>query len=210
VKNRLPIPKILGGKWIVDLRPEFPGQWRCPLGPASMTEAEAIHAAYSKLAELRAGRAAEPHAQLELRPRGAAPRTFSDLLDRRLAARAFKTRGGENGARNIARALRADLGAYELEDFEGEKGDARLVAYRDSLSDLAARTVRWRFAEIRSCVELAARRGWMRVPPEFPEMPAIPRSGFEYIDEPTFRAVRAAVYQRTDRSVAAHSAGDSR
>ena len=91
---RKPNPVRSEGKWLVDLRAWDLGR-RIPLGPDTLSEADAIHACYAKLAELRAARAAEPGAQLELAPRGARPELFTQLLDRWGARQRHRTAAGK-------------------------------------------------------------------------------------------------------------------
>jgi len=196
MSTRYPSPVCVDGKWLVDLRTFGFGR-RIPLVAADREEA--IHACYTKLDELRRGRAAEPSAQLELTPRGAAPQLFTHLLDRYGDRKRYKTRAGASGARRVIEAVRAALGAYRLAELDGPEGDDRLLAYLRSIEGLAPVTVRWRFAVISSALRFGAERGWFQraaaIPREY--LPQKRAAQFVYIDEPTFRALRDATFQRT-------------
>lgn len=201
-----PAPVRESGQWLVDLRAWNFGR-RIPLGPESLSEVDAIHLAYAKLDELRRVRLAEPGAQQELRARDGAPELFAEAIDRWAARRKYRTAAGEIGAKNVQAALRRELGAYRLAEFEGTEGEDRLLAYLNNLSHLGAVTVRWRFAVISSVITFATKRGWLRNPPPMPvdELPALPAPNFDFTDEPTFRRVRAAVFSTVKHSVRAEA-----
>lgn len=198
MSTRYPTPVQTEGKWLVDLRAWGLGR-RIPLGPDTLSEVEAVNLAWVKLNELRAARAAEPGAQLELSPRGARPELFTQLLDQWASRQRRGTKAGKHGRAKVVKQVRAGLGAYELSELDGPEGDDRLRDYLTSIEGLAPVTIRWRFSVIFSALRFAAERGWMRRPAVIPreDLPAKRPPKFEYIDEPTFRAVRDATFVRS-------------
>lgn len=185
-------PRIVGGHYEVDFRKHgFPTKWHIRIGPASLSPIEAIHAAYSKLDELRRARTAEPTGQLEL-PAGA-PDSFAGAMDEWQRRKEYATTDGRDYGEKTARAVRKDLGAYELSDFDGVVGEDRLLAYKRALAALAGRTVRNRFSIVGQVLEFAHRRHWIGAIPIMPAMPPPAPPRHEWIDEPTFRAVRAGI-----------------
>lgn len=192
MSEKYPTPEIVGGKWIADLR-RWGFGWHYVLGTAlELNEIGAVHAAYSKLDELRRARLAEPGAQLDL-PAGA-PTSFAGALDEWEARKQYDTDGGRVYGQKYAQLVRRELGAYELAVFSGLVGEDRLLAYLKSISGLGARTIRNRFSVVSQVLRFAHRRHWIAAVPLMPKMPARPQARHEWIDEPTFRAVRAAIH----------------
>jgi integrase len=150
------------------------------------------------LAELRAARLAEPHGtQLELAT--GAPRTFAAAVDEWERRKEYRTPDGAEYGRKTARIVRTELGAYALVEFVGVEGEDRLLAYKRSMErerELGPRTVRNRFSVLGQVLKFAHRRRWLASLPVMPEMPQAPKPRFEWIDEATFRALRAALNLR--------------
>lgn len=197
--DKYPTPKRVDGQWVVDLRAwGFSGLWRTPLGPASLSEVEAVNRAWARLQEAKDARRAEPGAQLELGARNA-PELFSDALDAWVAERTYDTTAGERGAKQVITAVRRDFGAYRLAEFaDPVEGRARLLAWLRSVASLSGVTVRWRLSVVFNVFRLCVERGWLRIAPTLPDdysLPKIARSKFEYTDNPTFRAARAECFR---------------
>jgi len=195
MSGKYPTPVVRDGKWEVDLRAWGFG-WHYVLAPASLPQIDAVHLAWAKLEELRAARLAEPHAQLELRSAPAA-RTFSDAIDAWSALKRYATAGGKDWGDKYRDLLKRELGTYELREFQGHRGEQRLAAYLGSLEalKLGPRTIRNRFSIVVQVLRFAAGRQWLDGVARMPELPSVPEPRYEWIDEPTFRAVRARIFE---------------
>jgi len=196
MSGKYPTPVVREGKWEVDLRSWGFKGWHYVLGPAELPQLQAVHRAYAKLEELRAARLAEPGAQLELRPVAGAPRTFAEALDEWERRKQYDTDAGAAWGKKYTALVRADLGTYALAEFQGHAGEDRMLAYLRSLEalGLGSRTIRNRFSIVLQVLRLAADRRWLDGVARAPKMPRRPPPRYEWIDEATFRAVRAKLF----------------
>ena len=191
---KVPNPKLVGDHWECDFRPEF--SWHTRVGPASLSREDAIHGAYARLAELRRERLAEPGAQLELR--AGVPATFAAAVDAWQAVKGVRRADSARYVKTYAKQVRAELGAYLLSEFVDGGGQLRLVKYVNNLlaEGLAARTIRNRLSVVGQvlvfCTDLERR--WLPFVPRLPVPPSLPPPRFEWIEEATFRALRASLY----------------
>jgi integrase len=185
--DKRPRPVLRGGSWEVDLRPWGFG-WHYKLGGSAMTEVEAVHAAYERLAALHADRqAAAPQ------PR---PVTFGAALEAWEARKEYDTTDGELYGERVAALVRRDLGDRELQVFAGAGGEDELLAYKRVLEarGLGARTIRNRFSVLGQVLKFAATRHMLPGVPSMPKMPRKPKPKFDWIDEATFRAIRSEIF----------------
>lgn len=200
MNGKHPRPVRDGDKWVVDLRSHGFAGWRYVLGPGTLSELEAVHAAYARLEELRDARLSAPGAQLELRP--GAPRTLAAAIDEWERRKRYATPDGAEYGKKIAKALRAELGARQLAELDGIAGADELLGYLHRLESLGARTVRNRFSVLLQVLRLAGERRWIASVPTPPDLPSRPAPRFEWIDEPTFRAMLAGVHLVRSAAVA--------
>lgn len=185
-----PSPVRRNGFWEVDLRSHGFG-WHYKLVPESAPLEDAIHAAYAKLTELQDASRAAPHAQLGLAL--GAPRTWDDVLTEWARRKKYLTAGGAEYGAQVLKAVRAELGATPLSQFSGASGTDLLLDYQNDLAarGLAARTSNNRLSLVSQVLAFAHGRQWIAAVPQLPPMSTVPKPRFEWIDEPTFRAVRA-------------------
>lgn len=205
-----PTPTWRNGKWHLDLRKP----WDCgrhvlsvPAGPPEGAVA-AVNASWALLLELR-GQASLLRVQ-EALP-GLDGRTVGDLLKEFLAYRLSAKKWGSEGSAEWGRAVCArlvrDIGRRPLAEFAPPDGLAHLEEYRDlcragSLGErVGAGRMNAIFCFLRQAFRWAAHpsRLWLPFMPEFPD-PRIKAGELihpalnEWIDEASFRAVRAAIY----------------
>lgn len=195
---RNPIPKREGGKWIVDLRPEF--GWHYVLGPDSLPEIEAVNLAWQKLFELREKRASEPVPQLEIAVPGTAPKTFAVAVDRWEPLKLAETiEESKSYVRTYAKRVRKALGPLTLSQFVDGGGQARLVEYLQAMRDAgeSARTIRNSLNTVRQVLAFCSdeERRWIPFMPRFPKAPKVQKPQFDWVGEEVFRAIRARIYQ---------------
>lgn len=192
-----PAPYREDGKWLLDLRGFGFGR-RIPLGPDSLTEMEATHLAYAKLGELRDATVLGSGSQLALRPIGAAPELFAQALAVWKRGKEYGTDAGKVYGDDVAKQVEKELGSLRLVEFAGAAGTERLRLYKELLLSrkLSARTVRNRFSVVLQVLKLCASndRRWLDGLPAAPLMPKKPKPLFNWIDEPTFRAIREGIF----------------
>ena len=188
-ESKRPRPVRRGEVWQVDLR-QWGFGWHYQLGSAAMTEVDAVHAAYARLAQLEADR--------QLEQAAAAPRAviFGAMLDEWAARKEYDTTDGADYGERVATAVRRELGARPLAAFAGPDGEDALLEYKRALEarGLGARTIRNRFSVVGQVLRFAAGRHVLPGLPPMPKMPKKPRPKFDWIDEATFRALRAEVF----------------
>jgi integrase len=202
-----PTPTWDGCSWRLDLRPLGLGRYVVDAPAGDL--AEAVHAARD-IYERELSARAITDAQLSLP--GTTGRTFGQAMAAWLKYREgdrllrWKTPGGERWTRCTAAALVRDLGPRLLRDFAPPGGGATLLAYRDEVRARAGahrvgpRAMQDRLIVVsqllRWCADPA--RLWIPAVPNFPD-PRIDSSELlhnpldTWVDEATFRAVRAAI-----------------
>jgi len=207
-----PTPRWTGKGWEVDLRkPWGLGRHRVEAPPPPPGELEATHEAYALLARLERER--PQGAQLSLP--ATAGRTIGQLLTEWIEKRGYR-RGGSSWVRETAARVQKELGHVALAEICGPRGWEILGEWRTKVRETGyprhyahktitvvcgAATMRDRLSVLRGAFEWAAdpKQRYMPFVPNLPdarlhqgEVYYTPRE--EWIDEPTFRAVRDAIY----------------
>lgn len=199
-------------RWRLDLRvPWDLGRHWLDAPPPPAGSELAIHLSYALLRQLEAKAPAGPQATLP----GADGRTFGDALREYLAWRTnvkkWRKKGGERWSREVARRLGRELGSRPLADFAPPQGGRLLLRYRDLCRggglppQLAAKRMADLLVVIKQTLRFAAAadRGWLAACPEFPDAridseEVIRVARDKWIDEASFRAARAQLYEDFD------------
>ena len=126
--------------------------------------------------------------------------TFAQALDLWQPTHEAATLGGEKYVRQYASTVRTELGNVPLADFAGRTGTLRLQLYRDELGvkGLCPKTRHNRLSLVGQVLRFTVGEGLLA---GLPVMPRARMQGekaiapvFDYIDEATFRALRAFIY----------------
>jgi integrase len=196
-----PSPVWKNGKWTLDLRRpwDLGRHVLCVVEPPPIGTVAAIHAAYALLAEMQAKRAPSP--QLELAGTAAGPTVDSAVVAYE-AERAYR---GTSGIwlRSNRDLLKKELAGVSLAFLATREGLVRLARWRDEVRarGIGARSMKDRLNVFRLMWRWAAEppRQWVALMPVLPspktdENEVMHDPVVTWIDHPTFRAVRGAIY----------------
>ena len=183
--------------WRVDLRTP----WRlgrhvvdAPDPPGGLIEA--VHAARDLLDALRAERGlSDPQLFLP----ATVARTLADAIHARLAEQVWGSAGGERWTRETCRLLLHELGHVPLDGFDAKT----LWAYRDAIrARVGVKAMQSRLVVLQQILRWSSEppRQWIPCVPPFPSPrlhadEVIHRALSKWIDEASFRATRARIYE---------------
>jgi integrase len=187
------------GLWILDLRTP----WKLgrhvlhePSPPSGTVPA--LHAAYALLAKLQADAPLPPQLALP----GTAGRTVAAAIDQYIAERKFGR--SRRWFCTTANVVKKELGAYRLADMVPPRGTEILWAWKKEVrgrGTVGPRTMKDRIQVLRMVLRWACEppRLWIPHLPPFPDPRLDEGEQYytpltEWVDEPTFRAVRDAIY----------------
>lgn len=189
-----PAPRIRGNQWVVDLRSQGHGS-RYVLGPAELDPSEALNRAWELQTRLRGDRMAEL-AQGDLFGGQPAPKGFAAALDAWHRTKRYDTEHGASYGKDYAAKVRHELGGYDLADFSGPAGTARLRAYVAELErrEMSGRTIANRMSVALQVIRFAHGEGWLAHVPQKPKLPPKATPVYRYLTEGMFRQLRAAIY----------------
>lgn len=200
-----PTPKLHQGKWTVDLRGWGFGQ-RCVLGTNPQAPlVDAVYDAFALLIGLQDEARRKGRAQQELFE--ARSRTVADAAKEFGAEKVCRAAGGREWFEKELRLVVRDLGKTLVSNWQPPEGTRLLRVFRDRCRadreanglGLSAKTTKSRLAILKALLQREVHEGHLRTLPGFPS--ALIRDGeafyqpkFLWIDEPTFRQLRARIY----------------